>query len=94
VFESRKIKLLKQAKTPSTSKMKIKFIDDKDAGNKVLLKVEKIEESSYTGIVYNFECETHTFMCRNILTHNCDPLSISGVQSSKNGESLEQKTPC
>lgn len=94
VFESRKIKLLKQAKIPSTSKMKIKFINDKDAGDKVLLKVEKIEESSYTGIVYNFECETHTFMCRNILTHNCDPLSISGVQSSKNGESLEQKTPC
>lgn len=94
VFESRKIKLLKQAKTPSTSKMKIKFINDKDTGNKVLLKVEKIEESSYTGIVYNFECETHTFMCRNILTHNCDPLNVSGVQSSKNGESLEQKTPC
>ena len=79
VFESRKIKLLKQAKIPSTSKMKIKFINDKDTGNKVLLKVEKIEESSYTGIVYNFECETHTFMCRNILTHNCDPLNISGV---------------
>lgn len=94
VFESRKIKLLKQAKIPSTSKMKIKFINDEEAGNKVLLKIEKIEESSYTGIVYNFECETHTFMCRNILTHNCDPLSISGVQSSKNGESLEQKTPC
>lgn len=75
VFESRKIKLLKQAKTPSTSKMKIKFINYKDTGNKVLLKVEKIEESSYTGIVYNFECETHTFMCRNILTHNCDPLT-------------------
>lgn len=94
VFESRKIKLLKHAKIPSTSKMKIKFINDEEAGNKVLLKIEKIEESSYTGIVYNFECETHTFMCRNILTHNCDPLSVSGVQSSKNGESLEQKTPC
>lgn len=79
VFESRKIKLLRQAKISSTSKMKIKFINDKDTGDKVLLKVEKIEESSYTGIVYNFECETHTFMCRNILTHNCDPLNISGV---------------
>lgn len=79
VFESRKIKLLKQAEIPSTSKMKIKFINDEEAGNKVLLKIEKIEESSYTGIVYNFECETHTFMCRNILTHNCDPLNISGV---------------
>lgn len=79
VFESRKIKLLKQAKIPSTSKMEIKFINDEEAGNKVLLKIEKIEESSYTGIVYNFECETHTFMCRNILTHNCDPLNASGV---------------
>lgn len=79
VFESRKIKLLKQAKIPSTSKMKIKFINDEEIGNKVLLKIDKIEESSYTGIVYNFECETHTFMCRNILTHNCDPLNISGV---------------
>lgn len=75
VFESRKIKLLKQAEIPPTSKMKIKFINDEEAGNKVLLKIEKIEESSYTGIVYNFECETHTFMCRNILTHNCDPLT-------------------
>ena len=75
VFESRKIKLLKQAEISSTSKMKIKFINDEEAGNKVLLKIEKIEESSYTGIVYNFECETHTFMCRNILTHNCDPLT-------------------
>lgn len=75
VFESRKIKLLKQAEIPSTSKMKIKFINDEEACNKVLLKIEKIEESSYTGIVYNFECDTHTFMCRNILTHNCDPLT-------------------
>lgn len=89
VFESRKIKLLQKSYALSASKMGIKFEDDK-----ILLKVEKISKSSYTGIVYNFECETHTFMCRNILTHNCDPLSISGVQSSKNGESLEQKTPC
>ena len=74
VFESRKIKLLKQAKDSAISNMGIKFKD-----NKILLKVEKINQSSYTGIVYNFECETHTFMCRNILTHNCDPLNISGV---------------
>ena len=89
VFRSRKIKLLEKSFAIGSSKMGIKFEDDK-----ILLKVEKISKSSYTGIVYNFECETHTFMCRNILTHNCDPLNISGVQSSKNGESLEQKTPC
>ena len=54
--------------------MPIKFV-----GDKILIKIENIKQSSYTGIVYNFECETHTFMCRNILTHNCDPLNISGV---------------
>lgn len=74
IFESRKIKLLKLAEDSSASKMGVKFKDDK-----ILLKVEKINQSSYTGIVYNFECDTHTFMCRNILTHNCDPLNISGV---------------
>lgn len=74
VFESRKIKLLQKSYALSSSKMGVKFEDDK-----ILLKVEKISQSSYTGIVYNFECETHTFMCRNILTHNCDPLNISGV---------------
>ncbi len=70
VFKSRKIKLLQKSYVKCASKMGIKFEDDK-----ILLKVEKINESSYTGIVYNFECETHTFMCRNILTHNCDPLT-------------------
>lgn len=74
IFESRKIKLLESAKDSSASKMRVRFKDDK-----ILLKVEKINQSSYTGIVYNFECDTHTFMCRNILTHNCDPLNISGV---------------
>ena len=70
VFESRKIKLLEKSYALCGSKMGIKFSDDK-----ILIKVENIKQSSYTGIVYNFECETHTFMCRNILTHNCDPLT-------------------
>lgn len=68
VFESRKIKVLKLSDCKSKSKMNIKFIN-----NKILLKIEKIDKSVYTGFVYNFECDTHTFMCRNISTHNCDP---------------------
>lgn len=68
VFESRKIKILKLSDCESKSRMNIKFID-----NKILLKVEKINKSIYTGMVYNFECYTHTFECRNIVTHNCDP---------------------
>ena len=68
VFESRKIKVLKLSDCKSKSKMNIKFVN-----NKILLKIEKIDESVYTGFVYNFECDTHTFLCRNISTHNCDP---------------------
>lgn len=68
VFESRKIKVLKLSDCKSNSKMNIKFVN-----NKILLKIEKIDKSVYTGFVYNFECDTHTFLCRNISTHNCDP---------------------
>lgn len=74
IFNSRKIKLLNTARYTPYSRIDVKFED-----NKILLKIQNIKESSYTGIVYNFECETHTFMCRNILTHNCDPLNVSGV---------------
>lgn len=42
-------------------------------GPYIYIKIKAIEQSRYTGIVYNFECDTHTFMCRSIMTHNCDP---------------------
>jgi len=45
-------------------------------GKYIYLKIAKIEKSKYTGTVYNFECDTHTYMCRNITSHNCDPLTI------------------
>lgn len=78
VYRSRKIQLLEKSYALSASKMGIKFDD-----HNILIKVESIEDSSYTGIVYNFECETHTFMCRNILTHNCDPLMSAGYNRAK-----------
>ena len=68
VFESRKIKLAQQSKSTNKSKMNIKF-----KNGSIWLKVERIDSSIYTGVVYNFECETHTFMSRCIVTHNCDP---------------------
>ena len=70
VFNSRKIRLLSTATYTPYNRMDMKFMDDK-----ILLKIQNVNNSSYTGVVYNFECETHTFMCRNILTHNCDPLT-------------------
>lgn len=41
--------------------------------NYIYFKIKDIQKDIYTGIVYNFECDTNTFMCRNITTHNCDP---------------------
>lgn len=45
----------------------------------IYIRITSIETSLYTGVVYNFECDTHTYMCRNILTHNCDPLTDQRV---------------
>ncbi len=38
----------------------------------IYIQVEEVTKSKYTGKVYNFECESHTFMCNYITTHNCD----------------------
>jgi len=37
------------------------------------IKIKSIEKSTYTGIVYNFDCQTHTFIVPYCTTHNCDP---------------------
>lgn len=68
IYESRKQKILKMSASADSSRSKIQF-----DGNRIYIKIDDIEESLYTGTVYNFECDTHTYMCRNILTHNCDP---------------------
>ena len=49
----------------------------------IYFKIREIQKSYYTGTVYNFECDTHTFLCRNITTHNCDPYDFdeSGTTS-------------
>ena len=70
IFNSRKMLLIGSSKCCGKSKMNIRFV-----GESIWLKVENIESSIYTGVVYNFECDTHTFGCRCIMTHNCDPLT-------------------
>lgn len=44
-----------------------------DDGKYVYYKVASISERMYTGTVYNFECDTHTYMCDGLPVHNCDP---------------------
>jgi intein/homing endonuclease len=38
----------------------------------IYFRVKDIKKNTFTGNVYNFECDTHTFMCHHITTHNCD----------------------
>ena len=39
----------------------------------IYFQIKDITKGSYTGIVYNFETETHSFCTHHISTHNCDP---------------------
>lgn len=38
----------------------------------IYFRIKKINKTKLTGTVYNFETDTHTFMCHHITTHNCD----------------------
>lgn len=48
----------------------------------IYFQVADITKDKYTGVVYNFECETNTFMCKNITTHNCDTYRQSEAKYS------------
>lgn len=52
-----------------------KFVYFSDDLSKIYVKVAKVEKYSYSGKVFNFETESesHSFCCRGIATHNCDP---------------------
>lgn len=44
--------------------------------------VQCVEREKYKGDVYNFESESGEFMCRNIVTHNCDIAKGTGEHFS------------
>lgn len=48
----------------------------------IYFQIRAIEKSTYSGFVYNFECDTNTFMCHHITTHNCDPYDHDQAGSS------------
>lgn len=60
----------------------------------IYFKIKNIEQYKFTGNVYNFECDTHTFMCHHITTHNCDIARGDGKDFSTiqvlDAETLEQ----
>src|SRR5690625_2750077 len=38
----------------------------------IYFRISNITKEEYKGYVYNFECDTHTYLSRGIPTHNCD----------------------
>jgi intein/homing endonuclease len=55
------------------------FDENKDY---IHFKVKGVNKSKFSGNVYNFECDTHTFMCHHITTHNCDVARGDGADAS------------
>lgn len=47
----------------------------------IYIKVKGVEKGSFTGTVFNFHCETSTFMCNYIPTHNCDPVDSDEAET-------------
>lgn len=39
----------------------------------IYFQISKITQDNYSGYVYNFETENHTFCATRCITHNCDP---------------------
>ena len=48
----------------------------------IYFRVKGLKKTKFTGNVYNFECDTHTFMCHHITTHNCDVARGDGADYS------------
>lgn len=57
------------------------FFEDESC-DYIYIKISGIEHSKYTGIVYNYHCETSTFMCKYIPTHNCDSIDVDNSTST------------
>lgn len=58
-----------------------KYVSMEFSNNKELVyfKIKDITKLQYTGTVYNFECNTHTYCCRHMTTHNCDIYDENGL---------------
>ena len=68
---SRKLRTLLNIKpSKNVTSVKCRLSEDNEF---IYFKIRSVEKSLYTGTVYNFDCETHTFLCDSIMTHNCDP---------------------
>jgi intein/homing endonuclease len=57
----------------------------------IYFQIKGIDKSKYTGIVYNFETETHTYCTHHITTHNCDPYDFDKSGTNSLGSAIVYK---
>jgi hypothetical protein len=62
-------------------------------GNYIYFQIREMERFLYTGLVYNFECDTHNYISHHITQHNCDPYDQDqSVHTSSLGSTFIYKT--
>ena len=89
-YNSRKLRIAKEIKLLQAVRKNTTCIMGED--NKyIYIKIKSIEESTYTGVVYNFDCQTHTFVCQYCTTHNCDPYDQDKSESGSLGSFMVYK---
>lgn len=64
---------LKRITYSHTGKSKLKRAWFSEDYKYIYMRVKSVKRKKYSGYVYNFECNTHTYMCNYVPTHNCDP---------------------
>lgn len=48
----------------------------------IYLRISSIEKNDFSGTVYNFETESHSYLCNYLTTHNCDVASGTSSDTS------------
>jgi len=51
-------------------------------GNYIYFKIKEINKYNYSGLVYNFECDTNTYIGHHIGWHNCDSYDRDEAETS------------
>ena len=82
IYDGQDHKINKVKKIDSEKDVRFKNCFFSDSLDYIYFQIKQINKSQYSGKVYNFECDTHTYMCRHISTHNCDTYNDDEVSYS------------
>ena len=67
-----KLSISYNKKLKNFRKRKISFNHFSEDLDKIFIRIKNIEVEKYKGSVYNFETDSHNYLCDYLTTHNCD----------------------